>query len=139
MRWDAVILGQPLSTNHIYVNRERQVQKRGVPVVNASGKPVIQRYRALTDEALKYQSDAQLVFQTRRPSRWHPEGQIRIMFDFALSIEVDLDNAKKLLLDALKLAIEHDDKYFLTCDRAKETGHDRPFVIVTVDDDPTHH
>lgn len=138
MRWDAVVEGQPPSLNHIYQTRTRQVKRAGRPIFKGDGSPAMQTYRALTSEAEAYRDGAQMILQTRVPSRWKPEGQIRILFDFALSRDIDDDNILKLLYDAMKEAIGYDDKHYLHCIRTKETGHARPFVFITVDDDPTH-
>lgn len=138
MRWDAVIEGQPPSLNHIYQTRTRQVKRAGQPVFKADGSPAMQTYRALTAEAEAYRDGVQMILQTRRPSRWAPTGQIRVLLDLALGREIDDDNVLKLIYDALKEAISYDDKHFLHCIRTKETGHAQPFVLITVDDDPRH-
>jgi Holliday junction resolvase RusA-like endonuclease len=102
------ILGQPPSVNDIYAPVWRY-DRRG------------RKYKGIGKkaEADKYQRDAQLQFQSARPSHWNPEGFIRLTYRFYLANDADCDNLKKLLHDALQAATGINDTWYLSTDQLK--------------------
>ena len=134
MKWDCAIGGQPPSVNHTYKMGRLAVRRKGHPVLHEDGSQKFITRPVKTEEAKRYQQDAQLVLQAAKPSRWTPNGQLRVVFDLYLGRDEDADNVLKLLLDALSRAIDYDDKYFLPCINSKVSGERRPYVLVTVED-----
>jgi Holliday junction resolvase RusA-like endonuclease len=100
-----------MSVNHIYINTIR-VARNG------------RRYQArkLSDEAQAYFDGAVYLIKAAKPSRWSPEGLVRVIFDLYLARDIDCDNAMKLVSDALEAATGVNDSRFLHCTRMKTTG-----------------
>jgi hypothetical protein len=113
--WRVVIPGQPPSLNHAY---HPTVIVRGGKRIHTISK---------TDEAATYQAGATQITKVARPSGWTvPRGQrVRIRFWYYLNPAIDLDNIKKLVIDAVSRAIPTDDpsrtlndRWVMTCDVA---------------------
>lgn len=127
MIWQVTIPGQAMSTNHIYKNTIR---------VARNGRHY--QARKLTDEAQQYFDDAVRLIKVARPSRWSPEGQVRVIFDLHLTRDIDSDNTKKLILDALEAATGVNDSRYLDCTRTKTTRLplSQARIELTIDDQP---
>jgi len=121
MMWTATIWGQPISVNDIY-----EIQWRYA----SNGR----RYKGIGKKpgAVQYQNDATLQFKVSKPSRWTPDGYIRVVYQMFLGHDVDTDNAIKCLSDALQEATGINDRMFLHCIASKEIDHKRPRVVVTI-------
>lgn len=111
MSWRFVLHGQPPSVNHLYENAWK---------VDRGGREY--KGRRLTDVAVKYRDDAILVIRSARPSRWAPEGQVRILWDIFLAHDIDCDNAMKVVHDAIQKATEINDSRYLPCVMSKTNG-----------------
>lgn len=130
MRWGFTLWGQPPSWNDSYriAKRERML---------ADGRQ--QEYRTLVkkDRVKKYQDDAIMVIKTTKPSRWKPEGMIRVIWTVYLARDVDCDNLQKAIHDAIEVATGINDRRFLPCFQWKYLGvQDREArVEIIIDDD----
>lgn len=137
MRWGVTIPGQPVSWDAAYITGRMPISRKGVPVVDDSGKQKYIHRPVLTDEAKVWRNGVQMLCQAARPSRWKPEGQIRVVIELFLTHDMDCDNSGKLTLDGLAKAIDYDDIHFLVTYRSKEAGvplRDAR-VVLTIDDD----
>jgi Holliday junction resolvase RusA-like endonuclease len=86
-------------------------------------------------EVLRYQTSAALIIKAAKPSRWKPEGQIRIEYEFYLGRDADGDNLLKALNDAIESAIGVNDRWFLPCVKSKKMVPPKyAGVVVTFDD-----
>jgi len=136
VRWDAVIPGQPVSLNDSIRMGKLGVQRKGRPVLNVDGSQKVITRPVKTEQAKRYQADAQLILQAAKPSHFSPTGQLRVTFDIELDHDMDSDNIVKPLCDALKRAIVYDDIHFLPCVRSKKAvrGTRLPFVLMTIEE-----
>lgn len=133
-----VIPGQPPSMNHAY--KPTVIHLRSGKTAHGIGK---------TSEAAAYQAGATAIAKTARPSGWVvPRGtRVRIRFWYYLNPAIDLDNIKKLVIDAVALAIPTDDptrtlndRWVLTCDvavAAVPKGQQR--LVLEIDLETTPH
>lgn len=123
MRWGFVLWGQPPSWNSTYriASRERR-GKDGRVRLGPDGKPETYRTLVKTEEVAKYQRDASIVVAAAKPSRWAPQGQVRIYWDLYLSRDIDCDNVMKAIHDVIAKVTRVDDARFLPCVRTKTTG-----------------
>jgi Holliday junction resolvase RusA-like endonuclease len=116
--WQIVLPGQPPSVNHMY------------EIVYAGRHPRISKKA----EVGTYQAGVTLITRTSRPSGWKYEGGfVRLTYDFHLKRDIDCDNLLKAINDAVAVALETNDRYFLPCVRSKEIGVESPSVTITVD------
>jgi len=128
MRWSVEIPGQPPSVNKMY--------RAGTGTIVRAGREVTVPTISKRADVAKYQMDAMLLIRSAKPSRWKPEGQIRIEYAFYLHRDADGDNLLKALNDAIEAAIGVNDRWFLPCVTSKETGipiRDAR-VVLTLDD-----
>jgi hypothetical protein len=139
MRWAVTIPGQPISTNHAYRTGRMFVARRGVPVIGEDGRQRIIHRPVKTAEAQQYHDDVMRLVMVARPSRWRPEGQIRVVIDLHLVNDMDADGCLKILLDGLADGMGVNDRTFLPTVRSKEAGlppRDAR-VDLMIDDDTT--
>ena len=125
MRWGFVIPGQPPSWNASY----RIVRKF------RSGK-VPYHTLAKTQKVIDYQAGAKLIIQSAKPSRWRPEGQVRIYYWLYLSRDMDCDNIMKAIHDVIEMATGIDDMRFLPCVMEKTVVPKRDARVVIKVADP---
>lgn len=133
-----VIPGQPPSVNHAY--KPTIVHLRGGGTASKISK---------TKDAETYQVGATQIAKTARPSGWIvPRGtRVRIRFWYYLNPAIDLDNIKKLVIDAVCRAIPTDDpmrtlndRWVMTCDvgiEAVRRGQQR--LVLEIDHETTPH
>lgn len=134
MSWRIVMHGQPLSWNHAY-KRVTYRQR------NKAGQMVTLNRMAKVDGVDKYQEDIITLAKAARPSGWtHPKDTpIRIRFWYAVNPDLDTDNMKKLINDALAKAIGINDRWFLTCDVEKRKVPDgSQGIVIEIDDEAGH-
>lgn len=140
-----VIPGQPPSVNRMYGNTWNFDGER-----SWTG-------RRKVDEAVAYQLVAMNACQRAKPALWEPReaylpregrGLIVIEFRYYLARDMDCDNTKKAILDAIKYGLGtfpftdrkkrttvrpmYDDNRFLSRDLSKQTGFKEPRVEVTI-------
>jgi Holliday junction resolvase RusA-like endonuclease len=114
MSWQFVVPGQPPSVNHMYA------RTRAGGVRKSSGVEA-------------YQAGVTLIARTSRPSGWKYDfGFVRLEYEFRLKRDIDCDNLLKALNDAIAVALEMNDRFFLPCVKSKEIGVKDPDVRVTV-------
>lgn len=130
MSWRFVVPGQPPSVNHSYrIIRLRR--KDGTSFQRLGKLKNIEQYQLLV----------KALAERAKPEDWDPgpynpkigEGLITIRFWFYVKRDIDTDNTKKAINDALKWAMGIDDKRFLGQDMWKETGHKEPYVEIEVE------
>jgi Holliday junction resolvase RusA-like endonuclease len=114
MKWTVTVLGQPPTTNKMYSAKMRSIWRDGIRM------NVPQMVKNAKVE--KYQGDAILQIRSARPSRWHPDGFVRLTFRLFLVKNIDADNTLKALSDAIQDAIGVNDSWFLPCVESKEWG-----------------
>lgn len=142
MRWSVTIPGQPVSWDAAYrtglIPVRRKIAGQRVSVLNDDGSRKMIHRPMLTAEAEQWKMDVYRLCTVAKPSRWRPEGQIRVEVVLRLVHDMDDDNAMKLARDALASAIEHDDINFLMTTKSKSSGYllRDACVILTIDDDP---
>lgn len=132
-----VIPGQPPSMNHAYHPTVLRL-KSGKTAHTISKTKVAQSYQDLVLQLAK----------TARPSGWTvPKGTfVRMKFWYHLNPDIDCDNIKKLVIDALVKAIPTDDptkmlndRWVYSCDVAKgreEKGKQRVVVEISLETTP---
>jgi Holliday junction resolvase RusA-like endonuclease len=111
------IPGRAPSVNHMYAPGRTFGSRRKAPGVE------------------DWQTKVAQIVRVARPSGWAPQGQVRLVFDFHLNREADLDNLFKALLDAIAAALGVNDRIFLPCARSKTkvaTADER--IVITVSD-----
>ena len=111
------------------------MKRRGVTLTDVKGRARVLHRPGLTDKAVAYRDKAQWLMQSARPSGWHPSGQLRVVIDIRCLRPVDPDNTLKLLMDALKMAIGHDDRFFLPVVRSLQWHAANPGVTLTITTD----
>lgn len=115
MSWTLTIHGQPVSTNHAY--RDRYVME---------GQNRIAQGRSKTTAAKDWQATIRQLATYFGPKHWEiPERTfVRIHFRYFLNPDIDCDNVKKLVIDALFSTREGvyvlNDRWVLTCDISKQ-------------------
>lgn len=114
MKWTVVVYGQPPTTNKMYSAKMRSIWRDGVRhnVPQMVKNPKVE----------KYQTDAVLQIRSAKPSRWKPDGFVRLNFRLYLVRNIDADNTLKALSDAIQIAIGVNDSWFLPCVESKEWG-----------------
>lgn len=123
MKWTVTLLGQPPSINHMYeLTRVDRTNRRGEIRLDDLGRP--RKYKRLVKNAkvAKYQDDVVLQVKVAKPSHWQPEGFVRLTYRYFLVHDIDCDNVKKAISDAIQIAIGVDDRMFLHCDESKVHG-----------------
>ena len=133
--WTVEIPGQPLSLGQAYRTHAIPMKRRGVTLTDVKGRARVLHRPGLTDKAVAYRDKAQWLMQSARPSGWHPSGQLRVVIDIRCLRPVDPDNTLKLLMDALKMAIGHDDRFFLPVVRSLQWHAANPGVTLTITTD----
>jgi Holliday junction resolvase RusA-like endonuclease len=113
--WGFTLRGQPPSWNASYhITKAERTRNDG------------SRYEYSTlskrQKIVDYQNDAVLVIRTAKPSRWAPEGQIRVKWRIFLSRNIDCDNVMKAIHDAIEKATGVNDSAFLPCVESKVWG-----------------
>jgi Holliday junction resolvase RusA-like endonuclease len=113
--WSFVLPSQPPSWNHSYkiVTQYRQRRDGG-----RIGFSTLAKLESVVD----YQQKAALIIRSARPSHWQPEGQLRIVYRFFLTHDVDCDNLQKAINDAIESATSIDDSRYLPCVQSKLFG-----------------
>jgi len=114
--------GQPPSVNHAY--HPGRTKDGRLFVRKASG---IENYQLLVTSACRQ----------AKPSSWHASPQVRIKYAYYLKRDIDCDNAKKFINDAIAIALGVNDRTFLSCDMLKVTGIAKPFVQIEVENVPS--
>lgn len=114
MKWSVTVWGQPPTTNKMYSAKMRSIWRDGVKHTV----PQMVKNEKVED----YQRDAVLQIQSARPSRWKPDGFIRLRFQLYLAKNIDADNTLKALSDAIQEAIGINDTWFLPCVESKTWG-----------------
>jgi Holliday junction resolvase RusA-like endonuclease len=114
MKWAVTVWGQPPTTNKMYSAKMRSMWRDGVRfnVPQMVKNPKVE----------KYQTDAVRQIQSAKPSRWKPDGFVRLTFRLYLARNIDADNTLKALTDAIQIAIGVNDSWFLPCVESKEWG-----------------
>lgn len=112
------IEGQPPSVNHAYH-----------PGRTKAGRLFVRKVAGIET----YQLVVSSVCRVARPKDWHPGPQIRLRYSYYLKRDIDCDNAKKFINDAIAIALGVNDRTFLSCDMLKVTGIKEPFVLVEVE------
>jgi Holliday junction resolvase RusA-like endonuclease len=123
--WRFEIPGQPPSWNASY----RIVRKF------RSGK-VPYHTLAKTQKVIDYQTGARLIVASAKPSRWKPEGQVRIWYWLYLSKDIDCDNIMKAIHDVIESVTGVNDAMYLPVVVSKEVGcrkKDAKAVVVVED------
>lgn len=127
--------GQPVSWNASYRMRQAKVtDKHGQPVLgnDLRQKTISRMFK--TDEARAYQDGVQMIAQAAKPSGFAPPSQIIIGYQFRLGRALDMDNAIKMLNDAIAKALGVNDSRFLPVTLSLETGSSHPSVTIFVFD-----
>jgi len=109
MWWTFEIPGQPPSWNASY-KIVRKYRDGRVPYHTLAKK----------DDVVAYQNAAKMIIGAARPSRWAPEGQVRVYYFLYLSRDIDCDNIMKAIHDSIQAATGVDDKRYLPCVVSKE-------------------
>lgn len=123
-----------MSWNRSYRSRVVTVRDRfGTVMHTAKGKPVTRGGLYKTDDAKAWQDGVRMIARVHRPTDFHPK-QVIVAYDFILARDIDCDNVKKMVNDALAEALELNDRYFYTADLSKTTGSKDPHMMVTVYD-----
>jgi Holliday junction resolvase RusA-like endonuclease len=127
--WRFEIPGQPPSWNASYkiVKQYRST---------ASGASVPFHTLAKKEKVIQWQQDAVFIIRSAKPSRWHPEWQIRVFYWFYLSRDMDCDNILKAVNDAIEMATEVDDKRYLPCVVEKHIVPKKNAMIAVQIEDP---
>jgi hypothetical protein len=137
--WWLEILGQPPSLNHAYHPTVLRVGGRTIHTISK------------TKEAEAYQIGITRKADTEKPSGWLvPTGFfVRMHFWYFLNPDIDCDNVKKLVIDAISLSVPTDkpnkflnDRWVLTCDVAKyrvPRGHQRLVVEISLETTESPH
>jgi Holliday junction resolvase RusA-like endonuclease len=124
--------GQPPSVNHAY--KIVRLKRRDGSTYQRFGKlPNVEQYQLVV----------KAIAHAAKPASWDPgeylpkqgQGLVLIRYWYYVKRDIDTDNTKKAINDALKWALEIDDKRFLAQDMWKETGHKEPYVEIEVCDD----
>jgi hypothetical protein len=137
VRFSVTIEGQPPSMNHSYRPIKKPMRDSfGQPILSAEGRQVVRIGLAKKQNVTDYQQLA--VWRTRaaKPSGWqHDGGWIRLTYRFYLTRRMDCDNAMKALNDALAMALNVDDFWFLPCVTSKTVNSKQPpMVVVTIEE-----
>jgi hypothetical protein len=106
VKWTVTVWGFVPSLNDIY----HVVSRR-----DSSGR--MYKGIAKTPKAVQYQQDAVLQIRAAKPSRWAPEGFVRLTYRYYVVRALDLDNAKKILSDAMQTATGVNDTWYLSTDQ----------------------
>lgn len=109
--------------NHIY-HIVRYV-KAGKPITTLAKIPGIEQY----------QVGVTYIARAAKPASWVPGERVRLIYSYYLGRDIDCDNTKKVLNDAIAKGLGVDDKIFLSCDRFKVLKDPRPRVEVEVVND----
>ena len=129
MSWQFTVPGQPPSVNHSY--RIIRLRRRDGTSFQKLGKlPNIEQYQMIV----------KALAERAKPADWDPGpylpkqgvGLITINYWYYVKRDIDTDNTKKAINDALKWALGVDDKRFLGVDRYKQTGFADPHVVIEV-------
>lgn len=123
--WSVDLPGQPVSGNELGIVRRWRKTKTGGNVQY----PSIQKRQTVQD----YQDGIIPLIRVAKPSRWVPTGLLRLTYDLYLSRDVDCDNISKTVGDAIKVAIQIDDKLFMPTFRTKVVGVKEPHIVVTIE------
>lgn len=124
--WSVDLPGQPSSGNELEVVSRFRRGRDGSNI----------RYSGIQkrDEVKAYQAGIIPIIKVAKPSRWAPPpGLIRVTYDLYLARDMDCDNISKVVGDALKVAIQIDDKMFMPTFRSKVTGVKEPHIVVTIE------
>lgn len=113
---------QPPSVNHTY-KIVRQYGKGGRPYMTLAKEPEVEQYQMVASQIAKM----------ARPEGWEPDGFVRLKYWWVLDRDIDCDNMKKAINDALARAWKVNDKMFLSCDISKIVGNPEPYVEIEVD------
>ena len=113
---------QPPSVNHTY-KIVRQYGKGGKSYMTLAKEPEVEQYQMVAASIAKH----------ARPAGWEPAGFIKLRYWWSLGKDIDCDNMKKALNDALALAWGINDRMFLSCDVEKTTGNKEPYVEIEVE------
>jgi Holliday junction resolvase RusA-like endonuclease len=145
-KWIIKIPGQPPTVNHMYKEATHQAKdKLGNPVYWPNGKPKMFRTKVKGDGVQAYQDSVTWYTKAAVPSKWEPSERVRLRYWMHLKRDIDADNLKKAINDAIAHGLRIDDRIFLTTDEAKWTGEKDPFVLVEVENerqpghDDSHH
>jgi hypothetical protein len=131
----AEIPGQPPTWNSSYrIVHARARDQYGAPVFREDGQPKTYSTLKKQDVVVAYQQAATYVIRTAKPSGFHPEGFLYVVYDLFLKRDIDADNVMKALNDTLAGCLDIDDKMFLPVVRTKVTGVKDPHVRLGVFD-----
>jgi Holliday junction resolvase RusA-like endonuclease len=123
--WSVDLPGQPASGNELGIVRKYRRTKTGASIQY----PGIQKRQAVQD----YQDGIIPLIRVAKPSRWAPAGLLRLTYDLYLARDMDCDNISKTVGDAIKVAIQIDDKLFMPTFRTKVVGVKEPHIVVTIE------
>ncbi len=132
--WRVTIDGQPPSVNHTYkIGRRPRVDPKTHRALYNDDGSVKLVSRLVKDPAVQdYQDGVTMIVRAARPSGWKPAKRVRIIYHYYLKGDIDCDNMKKAMNDAIAAAIGANDKAFMACDGIKELGHAKPRVELEI-------
>lgn len=105
-KWSVTLPSPPPSWNNSY----RIVRAKGT---RRDGKPYTYSTLAKTQKLVEWQADMLMVVRAAKPSRWQPQGWIRIYWRVFLNRHIDMDNLQKAVNDVIEEATGVDDKWYL--------------------------
>ena len=105
-KWSVTLPSPPPSWNNSY----RIVKARGT---RRDGHPYTYSTLAKTKKLVEWQADMLMVIKSASPSRWTPNGWVRIYWRVFLNRHIDMDNLQKAVNDVIEEATGVDDKWYL--------------------------
>lgn len=121
------IPGQPPSLNHIHKTVWR-TDRQGVRYKGRAKEPAVNDYILVAMNACRRARPAGWAVSDYVPTKGL--GLVVVRYWFFLAHALDVDNAMKVLNDAVKLGIGVDDNRFLPQAWGRETGHKRDARVV---------
>lgn len=115
MKWGVTVPGSPVSWDEAYPIGVMPVKRQGKAVLREDGTQKVIHRPVLAEKARLWRDACQMLMQAARPSRWAPEGKVRVRWTFYVTRTIDSDNLIKLPSDALQRATGIDDKRYLHC------------------------
>ena len=129
MKWSFVLRGQPPSWNQSYhITRQKGTRNDGQPYEFST--------LSKRQKVIDYQAYAVLTIRSARPSRWAPEGDVRVTWRIFLTRDIDCDNLMKAVHDSIERATGVNDRRFLPCVESKKWGvhQTEARIEITVED-----
>lgn len=81
-----------------------------------------------------YQSQLTMLTRAAKPSGFKPETDIIVAYRFYMKRQVDVDNCMKMANDAIAIALDVNDKWFLPITLSREIGRKNPYTEIQICD-----